>query len=223
MPAPYVQRHEAKSTRGYAPSFFAGDHRARISVEHDACERLVPIRGKLEPADHLKLYECAYYASGPILEIGRLEGRSTAVLALGSRAAAHGHPITSVDLHERYAPIARRHLRALGLDDDRPRIDLLSGDSSRMVAMMPPRSFDVVFIDGDHTYEGVRRDCAALAAAVAPGATLLFHDYYHPANTTGEYGVQRAVDEFRPQAALSFRGRFGGIAMFEFGGCDRQR
>ena len=42
-----------------------------------------------------------------------------------------------------------------------------------------------------------------------------FHDYFHRANETGDYGVRRAVDEAAGELGLAFRGRFGGIAMFE--------
>ena len=213
MPAAIVQRNEDKVDRRYMPSLFAGGEEARIDSAHAECEQIVAqVRGKLEPADHLKLYECAFYATGPILEIGRLHGRSTTVLALGAEAAGHSHRITSIDVEERYTGWARRNLREHGIPD--ARVELLVGDSVSSVERLDP-GFDVVFVDGDHTYEGVHRDLVAISRVVSSDGLVLFHDYYHPANGNGSYGVKRAVDELADRYELQFRGRYGGIALYE--------
>lgn len=57
-------------------------------------------------------------------------------------------------------------------------------------------SFDVVFIDGDHTYEGVRADWLNWSQLVRPGGTVAFHDTW-PNDETQEPGVVRWVDELR--------------------------
>jgi len=51
---------------------------------------------------------------------------------------------------------------------------------------------DFVYIDADHSYEGVRRDLGAWFGKVREGGVLAGHDYEHPQFP----GVQRAVDEF---------------------------
>jgi hypothetical protein len=58
-------------------------------------------------------------------------------------------------------------------------------------------------------------DIEALEGRVDPAGVLMFHDYFHPLNETGEYGVRRAVDERKDDLGLEHRGRFGGIALFE--------
>jgi hypothetical protein len=40
----------------------------------------------------------------------------------------------------------------------------------------------------------------------------MFHDFYHPLNESGEYGVAKAVTNHASD--WTFRGRFGGIALF---------
>lgn len=40
--------------------------------------------------------------------------------------------------------------------------------------------FDFAFIDGDHSFEGVKRDLEGVRPYLAPGAALLMHDAYHP-------------------------------------------
>ncbi len=39
--------------------------------------------------------------------------------------------------------------------------------------------FDLVFVDGDHSPEGVARDLAGLCDVTAPGAWILCHDWYN--------------------------------------------
>lgn len=51
--------------------------------------------------------------------------------------------------------------------------------------------YDVVYIDADHSYEGVKADIAAYAPLVAPGGYLCGHDH-----TESWPGVIRAVREF---------------------------
>jgi len=49
----------------------------------------------------------------------------------------------------------------------------------------------MVFIDGDHTYDGVRKDVFALSDMIVENGYLCFHDY-----SDNFPGVVRAVDEF---------------------------
>jgi hypothetical protein len=59
--------------------------------------------------------------------------------------------------------------------------------------------FDFVFLDADHSYEGVRDDIEAWAPLVKAGGLLCGHDYGHP--RIGE--VARAVNEaFGSRVAL---------------------
>lgn len=53
-----------------------------------------------------------------------------------------------------------------------------------------PGELDLVFIDGDHSYEGVKADIEAWLPKVRRGGILAGHDYY-----TRWPGVVRAVDE----------------------------
>ena len=66
-------RHQEKLTRGYAPSFT--DAPLLTELHGQLVDDLADMRGKLEPADHLKLYEAGFFARGPILEIGQSRGK----------------------------------------------------------------------------------------------------------------------------------------------------
>lgn len=58
--------------------------------------------------------------------------------------------------------------------------------------------FDFVFIDGDHTYDGVRADWLAWSPLVRPGGVVAFHDTW-PNGDRHEPGIVRWVDELRHQ------------------------
>jgi len=61
------------------------------------------------------------------------------------------------------APFAQRIVPVRGMSAD--------------VASRIREPIDLLFIDGDHSYEGVKADWAAYAPLLAPGATVVFHDY----------------------------------------------
>jgi predicted O-methyltransferase YrrM len=68
--------------------------------------------------------------------------------------------------------------------------------SLEAVNFFADNSFDFVFIDGDHTYEGVKADIAAWSPKLKPTGMLAGHDYTpagHP--DTSFEGVGRAVRE----------------------------
>jgi hypothetical protein len=60
-------------------------------------------------------------------------------------------------------------------------------------------SIDVIYLDGDHTYEGCRADLDMAWRKLRRGGWLMGHDYYrNPDRNPYEYtfGVRRAIDEF---------------------------
>ncbi|HEY7961908.1 MAG TPA: class I SAM-dependent methyltransferase [Solirubrobacteraceae bacterium] len=225
MSTRFVYLHEDRRPRGYEPIYRSfepslyvpklGAHGFLGPAHEGVPESVADIHGKLMPGDQYKLYEAAYFARGAILEVGRLHGKSTAVLALGLRDGANGGhtawPLYSIELNDKYEPIAEGHLRARGLLD---LVTLLRGDSATVIAQLPGR-FDTVFIDGDHSYAGFTRDLRALEGRIEPGGVLMFHDCFHPENETGSYGVVRALAERASAMGLAYRGRFGGMALYE--------
>jgi predicted O-methyltransferase YrrM len=124
------------------------------------------------------LYRVAREAGpGTLAEIGRFRGGSTLIAA----AAMHGEAeLWSYDLHVPLRPdlpgdlLDRELLAALrryGLDS---RVHLVVGDSR--TAELPPPPVVLLFVDGDHSYEGARADYERWRDAIAPGGHLLFHD-----------------------------------------------
>ncbi|MDD3313838.1 class I SAM-dependent methyltransferase [Pseudodesulfovibrio sp.] len=60
-------------------------------------------------------------------------------------------------------------------------------------------SLDILFVDGNHSYECCLEDLEAWYSKVKPGGTILGHDYY--ADTKN--GVYRAAQEFAAKNALA--------------------
>lgn len=85
-------------------------------------------------------------------------------------------------------------LRADVRDD--PRTVLHLGDSSKRLGQLPDQSFDWLYIDGDHSYAGVRRDAEVALKKIRPGGTLIFNDYtmWSPGEAI-PYGVVACVNE----------------------------
>lgn len=85
-------------------------------------------------------------------------------------------------------------------------IKLHAGDSSANLLKVPDGYFDVIYIDGDHAYEGVKRDIQAAAQKVKPTGALIFNDYaVWSATTMFHCGVARAVHEFCRDNPWKFR------------------
>ena len=77
------------------------------------------------------------------------------------------------------------------------RIILHEGDSSAVVRQFSEGYFDAIYVDGDHSYDGVRRDIDAAAPRIAERGVLIFNDYtYWSPCECMRYGVMQAVNEF---------------------------
>ncbi|MBV8457354.1 MAG: class I SAM-dependent methyltransferase [Acetobacteraceae bacterium] len=140
-----------------------------------------------------------------ILEIGTFDGRTTLNLAANSRPDAR---IYTLDL-----PPAKMHHTALPLEageqlfidkaasgtrfagtDVAPKITQMFGDSAAYDFRLFSGKIDLVFIDGSHAYEYVRRDSATAMNLLRQGGIILWHDYV-PEGFTPWPGVRRALHE----------------------------
>jgi len=69
--------------------------------------------------------------------------------------------------------------------------------SSIAAKEIPDKSLDLIYIDGDHTYEAVRSDLALYSEKITDTGLILGHDYAnHPGSRNQNMGVVEAVDEF---------------------------
>lgn len=79
---------------------------------------------------------------------------------------------------------------------DSGRMRLFVGDSSRELQKASDGFYDMIYIDGDHSYEGVRRDTDVALGKLKRGGILIFNDYTmydHIAHFP--YGVVHVVND----------------------------
>lgn len=92
------------------------------------------------------------------------------------------------------------------LDREDGRLEFHVGDSSSQLATMPDASFDMIYIDGDHKYEGVKKDISVAVEKVKPGGVLIFNDYtVWSVVSMFHCGVARAVHELCLTSPWKFR------------------
>jgi len=149
--------------------------------------RAMAVEGMITEAEATELMRLASEvpAEASIVEVGSYRGRSTTALALGSKGA----PVFAIEPHEAFAgiyggefgPADRRaffeNLLRAGVVERVRLVNL----SSEVVSQGWSRPIGLLWIDGDHSLEGARRDFDAWRPFLQPGGVLAFHDALDPA------------------------------------------
>jgi predicted O-methyltransferase YrrM len=154
-----------------------------------------------------------------IAELGRYKGGSTVVIAA---AMAEGSELWSYDLHVGGADAPPGDeldrelsdaLARLGLSDG---VRLLVADTR--TADPPPTPCDLVFVDGDHSYEGARADVERWRGFLRPGGHMLFHDAVDPGGWGRVHpGVVRLLGELEREPGVRREAGAGTIAHLVLG------
>ena len=144
-----------------------------------------PIQIKEEILELLKILQKRKSAS--ILEIGTLNGGT---LFLFTRVAREDALIISIDLPNGpfgggYSPDRIPLYKSFALEQQQ--LYLIRGNSHEQSTLMKVKEIlndnqlDFLFIDGDHTYEGVKKDFEMYSPLVREGGLIALHDIvYHP-------------------------------------------
>jgi len=103
-----------------------------------------------------------------ILEIGRYYGGSAFLFAV---ASDHNSMVTSIDIAPHNDELLKVALTKSGFTH---KVQLLVGDSCSGEARFD--FYDLILVDGDHSYEGVLKDYEYWRKAVKPGGCLAFHN-----------------------------------------------
>jgi predicted O-methyltransferase YrrM len=119
-----------------------------------------------------------------IIQIGANEGLST-IAMLETRSDAF---IFSIDLKPYRQE--KENLIKLGLDPRR--VVRVLGNSQKMDW---PYLVDMIYVDGDHRYNGVEADIKNWFGRVIPGGLIVFHDYI-PKGAPPKNQVAQVVDEY---------------------------
>lgn len=83
-----------------------------------------------------------------------------------------------------------------------PNVCIRQGDSSSFLATVDDGSYDLIYLDGDHSYEGVKKDLQQAYKKIKSNGYIMGHDYemnMSKAQNYYQFGVKQAVDEFCAQ------------------------
>lgn len=198
----------------HRPSWPTADGSAFTCAEHPRIfDNTSHLPGWQMPGDSLKLYEMGYHAGDVILEIGTYGGRSATVELRGALAnpTRTAFPqFYGIDICHDSITRTRQTLADQQLIDF---CHLFEGNLQQFVERWSV-SPTMVFLDGDHRYEGVKADLEVLGRYLRPGTPILMHDYLNPENDTGAYGVRRAALEWAADTRAVFMGCFGCTALY---------
>ena len=166
-------------------------------------ETLKSIRGSISTEEGTRLRELAAgVTEGVIVEVGSWRGRSTYALSTGAKEGGNA-PVFAIDPHEEFdgvfggefGPPDRRafyrNMLRTGCWDNVRLVNL----SSEVVTPGWTRPVGMLWIDGDHTYEGVKRDVDCWVPFLLPGAPLVLDD-----TTKRRGGPRRLIRELTAQA-----------------------
>ena len=110
---------------------------------------------------------CHRIKKGRILEIGRYTGGSTLLIAasIGDEAS-----LVSIDICPQNDLELTKVLKKYGVSQ---RVQLIVEDANKVII---PGTFDLIFIDGDHSYQGVKKDFIKWHNQLDEEGYLIFHD-----------------------------------------------
>lgn len=130
-----------------------------------------------------------------IVEIGVYEGATTALLAehADPDAVIYGiDPMFPGRLGICWGEVVAKHVTRKARSRGQVRfIRRLSHEAANHINGM----VDFIFIDGDHSIEGIRRDWETWAPRIKPGGIVALHDSYPAPNSTPTLGSQQFFAE----------------------------
>lgn len=170
------------------------------------------VEGWLHVDEAVALYEHVrdHPSAGPltVVEIGSWKGRSTIAMAMAlqDRGPDSG-TVHAIDPHTG----SREHREELGEVDTyadfeanleragvRDRVEPIRAFSHEAAARFEPRSIDVLFVDGSHEYEDVKRDARTYVPLLSDRANVAYNDPWWPS-------VFRALQEVVVRGTSAFR------------------
>ena len=126
------------------------------------------------------------------VEIGAFKGKSAVYMVELFKAFNKPMKFYAIDIFEEITPYGDYYTEYLNnIKPVEEYIITLKGDSSSAAKQFKDKSIDFLFIDGDHSYKGVKKNLIAWTPKIKQGGVISGHDY-----NESTCGVRQAVDEF---------------------------
>ena len=140
-----------------------------------------------------------YLQPRTVFEFGTFRGRTTRLIAANAPAGAEVYTIDLPPKRFRHFSGASEELLGEEFSGHHvvAKIRQLYGDTRTFDFHPFYESMDLIFIDGDHRYEGVRSDTQQALRMIKPGGVIIWDDYQalHP-------GVMHCLNELGKERAL---------------------
>ena len=181
-------------------------------------EFLAKTEGMTSFAEVTLLYELARQVTGGcIVEVGAYRGRSTVALGRGS-LDGHRVPVYTIEPHQtftgvlggRFGPADAGAFYRAVLETGCYHVVRLVSLSSEQVAPGWRLPVALLWIDGDHTYEGGRRDFESWRPHLAADARVVFDDADNPA-----LGPHRLIAELLASGGYEKVQEFGKMTVLQ--------
>jgi len=173
------------------------------------------IQGSVSDNEIKVLFDLASLSKDIIVEIGGFQGRTSIQLAKGSQKGNNKKvyvidPWTNVKVVNTKdifinKNIFLENIKSFEVDNI---IIPIQGYSSEIIKTWN-KKIGMLFIDGDHSYNGVKKDIEWIQYVIK-GGTIAFHDYVLPKYKNS---VVRAIDEVRD--TLNFKTQIDSLIIFE--------
>lgn len=149
-----------------------------------------------------------------VLEIGSYRGRSTICMAQTAKE------VVAVDPHDGRAtdqpgPTLQPMLSNLGRYQC-TNVTIQQCTSEQFFADYEGERFDFVFIDGNHSYDCVKRDAEIAVSLLTDGGLIAFHDYrLYPSEHDGRWDpeVTKAVNDWMKETGSTLVQRHGSVGV----------
>jgi len=109
--------------------------------------------------------------------------------------------LISIDLLDGYPPQKQKLYKILNYPEQKPEIITIQQSSQEVSTFksvkknLGKKQVDLLYIDGDHRYEGVKRDFELWSPLVRSGGVVVFHDIIE--NRGSNYGVNLLWSELK--------------------------
>jgi len=153
-------------------------------------------------------YYCNKLTNPKLLEIGVFKGDFLDYLVKHCKTGS----IDAVDLFEgvtcsgdvdgnnvEHYDIGKSYTELLTKYTGMPTIQLFKSDSVKFLQSKEDNTYNIIYIDGDHSYNGVKNDLINAFSKIKNGGYIMGHDYemnMKKARNNYNFGVKEAVDEF---------------------------
>ena len=165
----HLYTHGLKHALSYLKGTFNQNNKREWTLPNESALPKDYIR--LDPWEGEYLFYQAGKAKKGIIETGRFHGGSTFLLA----CANNNSPIWSIDIEPQNDNLLRKYFSDFNVGAN---VDLIIGDSQN-TKYPQIKSYDLLWIDGDHSYQGCTNDLQNWWPNLENGGHVILHDCYN--------------------------------------------